>query len=647
MSFLEQSLGDMSREELVRLIKQVVHQEVPAIPAALLALDDEDQPIIAPPVSTDGQLLQYGSSTGSWDSADPTTAIIGSDGTAPGSSPTPTVRGNIGSLVVQWTPVSNNDLVIYEVHLSTSSGFTPSGATKVGETPGALAFIRKDAAGAALAYGTDYYVKIVARDDDGSASASAEAGPTQLDPAGTDDILANAITAEKLATVLSLASSMVAGTPGSTRVETGYGIDASGDLDPSFIGIRAYDGSNKLTLKVDAASGTSLFRGKVYFGSKTPDDIGNSRLTTNDMIQIAEQPGGSWQTPTLEQTASGQGNSGTTGSATWDSATTSGNELLMVVAAWLGSGAPTFTTPAGWTQVNNSTFDGGNGRRAIYRKSTTGESGTQSITFSAAPFVWNVQLFEYSGVQNVEDATNNTNAGSASTVGSGTTGSAMTQQGLVFAALTIEGNYSDLIDPNLSSPSSGYSQAGFVSARHGLLSGTELSTYVYTKVASSGTQVCQATGTNVDQWGGGIVTLKAKAVAVESAEANSVRLYGKDVSGKTRVHAIDEGGTEGAVVLGKAGETWRLELVTVAIDIASAAAHSGGSNNVSITGLATNDYAFFIGTDITAGAGRDHIFWSNPLCTVAGQITLQWYNASAGVSDPASANFYFLVIHRS
>lgn len=106
------------------------------------------------------------------------TSPAGSDGSPPGSSPTPTILSGYGSLFATWTPVVNNDTVTYEVHLSTTTGFTPSGATKVAEVSGTLLEMKYDAAGAALVYGTTYYCKLIAKDHDGSAAAGAQGSGT-------------------------------------------------------------------------------------------------------------------------------------------------------------------------------------------------------------------------------------------------------------------------------------------------------------------------------------------------------------------------------------------------------------------------------------------------------------------------------------
>jgi len=117
-----------------------------------------------------------------------------SDGVAPASSPAPSVLGGIGYLFVSWAPVTNNDPVTYEVHISTISGFTPTSGTKVAEISGTIISLEKDAAGTALAYGTTYYVKTIAKDVDGAATASSQ-GSGQISKADTADIAVGAITA--------------------------------------------------------------------------------------------------------------------------------------------------------------------------------------------------------------------------------------------------------------------------------------------------------------------------------------------------------------------------------------------------------------------------------------------------------------------
>jgi hypothetical protein len=131
------------------------------------------------------------------------------DGLAPSESPTPVVVPFIGVLVVRWLPVANHDMVTYDVHVSTVETFTPDETTLAASTNGTQVFVRSTAAGP-LAYDTDYYVRVVARDPDGSAAPS-EPVLGQATQVGLEDILAGSITAEHLEAVLVLASTIKAG----------------------------------------------------------------------------------------------------------------------------------------------------------------------------------------------------------------------------------------------------------------------------------------------------------------------------------------------------------------------------------------------------------------------------------------------------
>lgn len=98
------------------------------------------------------------------------------DGVAPATSPVPSINGTVGALLIRWNAVPNRDPVSYEVHVSTTAGFTPSAATLHSTTVGNSATIRTLPGGGALAPNTTYYVAVVARDEDGAAPASLEVG---------------------------------------------------------------------------------------------------------------------------------------------------------------------------------------------------------------------------------------------------------------------------------------------------------------------------------------------------------------------------------------------------------------------------------------------------------------------------------------
>ena len=99
------------------------------------------------------------------------------DGTAPTTSPKPAVAPGISYLHVSWTPIANNDIVTYEVHIGATTGFSPSASTKVAEITGSTVIVNvEDSAGTALVTGKNYFVKTIAKDVDGAAPASASTG---------------------------------------------------------------------------------------------------------------------------------------------------------------------------------------------------------------------------------------------------------------------------------------------------------------------------------------------------------------------------------------------------------------------------------------------------------------------------------------
>lgn len=210
--------------------------------------------------------------------ADPVVSSnITSDATAPSASPGPTVQGGIGILIATWTPLTNADPVTYEVHVSTTSGFTADSTTHLGDTPGSIYTIRQMPDGSALAYGTTYYVVIVAKDIDGSATQSGQ-GSAQLVQVDSPDIAANAviaskilagtITADKLAAVLVLASVIETATSGARCV-----FDTTG--------INLYDSGNVNTVKLNAADGSASFQGDVLAHNLQNNTVRAPALTAN------------------------------------------------------------------------------------------------------------------------------------------------------------------------------------------------------------------------------------------------------------------------------------------------------------------------------------------------------------------------------
>ena len=125
------------------------------------------------------------------------------DGSPVATSPTPTITPLFGALQVKWDAVTNVDSVTYEVHVSTTSGFTPdrplsgTSTTRVIQTEGTFAIVKTLPSGVSLNYDTLYYVRIVAKDFDGAAGPSVQASgtPSKVD---NGDIAANAVRANQI-----------------------------------------------------------------------------------------------------------------------------------------------------------------------------------------------------------------------------------------------------------------------------------------------------------------------------------------------------------------------------------------------------------------------------------------------------------------
>lgn len=203
------------------------------------------------------------------------------DGLPPSTSPAATLSPGIGLLFASWAPVSNADLVTYEVHISTTSTFTPTlgGATKVAETPGTSVTLSKDAAGAALSYSSTYYVRIIAKDKDTTSGNAPAAGTVSagVSPrkAGTGDI--TSIIADQIATG-SLGAAIITIASGGAIQSTGYSPGTSGfKISDTVVDIRSGTvGFNTLAAGTMSTTGLTIGAG----GSITVDSTGEIRSNT-------------------------------------------------------------------------------------------------------------------------------------------------------------------------------------------------------------------------------------------------------------------------------------------------------------------------------------------------------------------------------
>lgn len=213
---------------------------------------------------------------------DGTLGLVAVDGPAPGVPTAPVVTPSIGGLRVVWDGQLTEDAELpadfdhVAVHVSTSSGFTPSAATYVGT-------ITKAGQGGMLPvtplpYLQHYVVLVAVSTSAVSGDPSAETAATPVQVTGPDltagsvtaaAIQAGAVTADKLEAILSLVTRIVAGDPDGARVELASD------------GLRVYDSSGVLTIRFDSATGDAAFTGTI-----TGSEISGSTIT-GGLIQTA------------------------------------------------------------------------------------------------------------------------------------------------------------------------------------------------------------------------------------------------------------------------------------------------------------------------------------------------------------------------
>jgi hypothetical protein len=194
------------------------------------------------------------------------------DGLAPTSSPDPMWLAGIGMFIIRWEPIVNADPVTYEVHISSTLGFTPTAgdpATLVGTTDGSQFTVRAlpgpdpapgEVDPRALDYDTTYYVRIIATDADGAAPYSLQTPASALRVTGidlaVDSVTAANIVAGTLTGELFSATVIMAGT--FKTAETGQRIEFG------IAGIRGYKSDGSLMINFPTADGEeALFDGEM------------------------------------------------------------------------------------------------------------------------------------------------------------------------------------------------------------------------------------------------------------------------------------------------------------------------------------------------------------------------------------------------
>lgn len=628
-NFLDQNLGNLSLSELKRLIRNEVARQIPAIPAGIADLSDTDEPLIIPDYSPDqGSVMVYDRPRDDWV---PASVAQATDGQAPDSPVLASVQGGVGFFAVSWEPVVNTDSVEYEVHISTSSGFTPGPSTLYARIAGTLVFVRTEADGStALVYGTTYYFKVIAVDGDGSSTASSEIGAQMVKAAATDlavdsvtadQILAGSITAEKLAAVIVLANKFATSTSGA-RVE----FDVQG--------IRLYDSSGNLSLDMDASSGSIALRGQVDFGR---DADNPSRLSASDTIDLYEQPTTATMAG-LVRSVFGSVDGPTSATGLTFPATTPGNLLIAGITIWGDAvSAPSIASvDAGWTLIQSTSDATNNMRLYTYKYENAPKKTTfgLSLSSSLSAGIVAMTVSEFSGVDitgTAEDV-KTTNTGSAtSSLSSGTTAATGTADEIVVATFSWVGDAS-------TSAVGGF--GGFGDENIGGYS-------VWEQVSSTGAQSESLTlDASITAYIGHIVTFVVSSSSTPpAADADHIRVYAKDVGGISQLSTMDENGLEAGVVMGTPDERWYITHHTVNVNIPNTAGDTAGQTDITISGVVSGDLVQFVGLASDTGASKFII--KTITVSTADTVTLLYYNSNPSSADPTAVDMEFLVWHRT
>lgn len=183
-----------------------------------------------------------------------------SDGLAPATSPAPEVIDGLGAFYLRWVPPVNADAMKFEVHVSATPGFTPDATTKYTETSAYSATIRNlpvidvgTGQFIRFSYEVPYFFKIIAKDEDGPAAASAESSSTLYQITGTDirsksirgeNIFGETLTGDLFSGTVVLGSTISTG----AMDEDGNIVGARVDLGP--LGLMNYDSLGNPVVKL-------------------------------------------------------------------------------------------------------------------------------------------------------------------------------------------------------------------------------------------------------------------------------------------------------------------------------------------------------------------------------------------------------------
>ncbi len=245
--------------------------------------------------------------------ADMTTPITSQDATPPSAPSVLTTTGGLGQVALTWGPATDNAGVVrYNVHRSTTSGFTPSTANRIAQPTGT------SYTNTGLAPGT-YYFKVTAED------AAGNVGPPSNEASGT--ALAD--------TTPPTAPSNLTATGGAGQISLGWGAssDAGGiaryNVHRSTVAGFTPSSANRIAQPTGTSyTDTGLAAGTYYYRVIAEDPSGNQSTPSNEAngTASAAPPSGLVAAYSMDQGSgtslpdlSGNGNTGTISNATWSS----------------------------------------------------------------------------------------------------------------------------------------------------------------------------------------------------------------------------------------------------------------------------------------------------------------------------------------
>jgi hypothetical protein len=206
--------------------------------------------------------------------------VTATDATAPPQPSTPVVAPYLGQLKITWDGLGSagqampSDFNLTEVHVSLTSGFTPSAATLTDQLTGAATSIASG-----LVYGNTYFVRLVATDKAGNRSAAstqATGVPVQAANGDVSDLNVGKLTAGILSAVVTVSGRFATALTGA-RTEINSG------------GFFQYDSTGLIKLVEISNSNISI---QGVFKTVGPDGSFIELVTTPGFARLEMQGGG-------------------------------------------------------------------------------------------------------------------------------------------------------------------------------------------------------------------------------------------------------------------------------------------------------------------------------------------------------------------